>query len=825
MSRISIFYLVLLGFVSVLSFAHPSLAVDYQASIDRIDTVMLKTLPGMQTAMDRIEAVLSSADQKNQLTFELQKSVLNRAGMCISSLAGLPAETGNGQRAVLHARIRKICRQIMIRNEKTITFFQEHKLDEMEDPTAFFKSPQWQNPQFLISLGSYWLGWNGYYAGVKRDRNVADTRDLLVEAVNGFSRSIIDFDEEDVVLRSLLGRGLCQVLMGEYDRARMDFAAIKRRAGKEHPLYMRCLYEENRIFYLTGNLEMGKRGIDEIFEDYKETDIPPELVTGIAQLKSKILLEIMEKEENAATPALENSPGAKPGPAFAELRQLARRPGGVDAFYKYCRENADRLKHLPYTDIGPVGAMAVADVLFDRKDYLPALKLYLPVIADKPDVLAGQMPRLSFRAGYIHCRTENWKAAKEILSRFCAHFPDSEYMRQVVPLYFAAASNHYRNHRTPAAYEDFIASARMYVSRCSGECPETSDAYFQLGQYHEKKKQTTEARDAFSRVRPDSANFKMAVYHLLRYNVMALEEMKRTGPFPSEEGNKLVKECLQLIRSYEAAPSSKKVSGHVEQVAAHMVVMKATVLAADMPADHEKILKQLENFEKRFAAVSGLFPDVFEIRATAMANLGKEKALAAEAERFSATQPFTMTLYDKLKNTANDFYYLADDNPAEDQSEIVMRYSRSALILYDRLYRLSCQVEALKTNCDAIQLRMARLYINSNHLDEAEKLYQEILRRNSLSADALYSLGLLYEKKGQWEAALATWRRFSEGVKNGTYHWYEARYKTAQAFIRLGNPQKACDILTITMVLHPDFGSDELTEKYKALKQQTCKEK
>ena len=60
--------------------------------------------------------------------------------------------------------------------------------------------------------------------------------------------------------------------------------------------------------------------------------------------------------------------------------------------------------------------------------------------------------------------------------------------------------------------------------------------------------------------------------------------------------------------------------------------------------------------------------------------------------------------------------------------------------------------------------------------------------------------------------------------KTGTYHWFESRYKTAWAHTKLGNNHKACEILTITLVLHPDFGDDELKQKFIGLKNKLCKE-
>ena len=59
---------------------------------------------------------------------------------------------------------------------------------------------------------------------------------------------------------------------------------------------------------------------------------------------------------------------------------------------------------------------------------------------------------------------------------------------------------------------------------------------------------------------------------------------------------------------------------------------------------------------------------------------------------------------------------------------------------------------------------MAELYIDNNQLDDAKALYLERLNKDPLSADAMFNLGLIYEREEQWDKALATWRKFSKGL-------------------------------------------------------------
>ena len=204
-------------------------------------------------------------------------------------------------------------------------------------------------------------------------------------------------------------------------------------------------------------------------------------------------------------------------------------------------------------------------------------------------------------------------------------------------------------------------------------------------------------------------------------------------------------------------------------------------------------------------------------------HLGMRAEGEQELRDLAEKKPINREIYTVLRRLAKKFDR-GGQALTEEASGGADRYWEFALMTYDCLYNISCSSPGDPENCDLAQLAMARIYIDQDKLGKAERVYQDILKRNSLSADAVYNLGNLYEKKKDWEKALDTWRTFSDGVQTGTYHWFEARYKTAFALNKLGDVTKACDVLNITLVLHPDLGSDEMKSKYQTLRKNICKE-
>ena len=795
----------------------------WAVSLNGMDIAQMTTVDEVAKAVKQIQAHINPDDRAGLLTFELQKTALEKTGLCISRLAVLNSKDSPGaEKLKVHMTSRDTLKRIIAKNEQIIVFYQENKLDKLENPSAFFKSPQWQHPQYLISLASYWIGWNGYYASLVMDEKDSLRKDVLDEGIKGFSRAFIDFEEEDVTLRSLLGRALCHCQLSAFESARKDLRSVKRRLDKENPLYLRCLYEENRILYDTGNLEMALRGIDEIYEDYPTRKIPPGLAAGFDRLKAKILMTLLDRTPETG-PSVEKQPGSVNGQRFAQLRKLSENAGGFMEYYRYVQENAHRFKDLSDAELGPVGCLALGDTCFKKKEYKAALDHYLPLLNGHSKLPDEKLAGVRFRAGYIHCHEKNWPAAVALLKDYHIKYPDSYLLEKAVPLYYAAAGNHYRETRCRTSHEAFLAAVQVYVTQCRGNCPELSDAHFQMGQYYEKRGQTQKAATEFQHVGTDSPNAAIAKYYLLKYYVARLEDLKNTGRIPSEESDRVLEDGRTVADAYRQLFEKGKQPDTVAQIHPKMVILEACLLKFDTTGRCEEIISKLSRFEARFPKEKGQFQKAFQLRATCYAELEKDDALKGEIHRFIAQGPADDVHYNTLKDLANHYFFLAENCRQKQEMGQYKKKATAALAMYDVLYRISCDHATFKNNCDAIQLRMARLLVDDNQLVAAENLYQGIIRRNSLSADAYYGLALLYEKKEAWEPALATWQHFARGVKEGTYHWYLARYKMALCQVSIGQPDKGCEILTVTTVLHPDMGDAELADNYLQLQAKICR--
>jgi tetratricopeptide (TPR) repeat protein len=193
-----------------------------------------------------------------------------------------------------------------------------------------------------------------------------------------------------------------------------------------------------------------------------------------------------------------------------------------------------------------------------------------------------------------------------------------------------------------------------------------------------------------------------------------------------------------------------------------------------------------------------------------------------EINSFLKEGPVNFARWTFLNECANRFYDSAKRLRSSRNTSLASEQAELALMVYGKLSSLASKNKNYKRFYDSIQLRMAEIYRDEDQTAKAKMLYQEKLQRDPKSADAIYNLGLIYEKEGQWEKALANWRKFSQGLKTGSYHWFEARYRTAKVLNQLGKSAKACEIITITQVLHPELRDEKFKKKFLKLKDEIC---
>lgn len=807
------------------------------ATVETLNIAQIQSVNEMENAIAFLENTVRTGVRDNRFSPSLQQTILFKSGECIGKLMTISDNTGledgsSKKRAMtLLARIRSIMGNIQEINKKTVSDLQENELDNLQDPTAFFNSEAWQKPNYLISLSDYWLGWSGYYASLLYDEKSPQRRKVLTDAIESFSRSNIDFAENAIITKSVFGRALCYKALKSYEKAIIDLKAVKEKTARTDELYFRCLHEEAFISYETGNIGQALKILDQVQQDVPVGGIPKDIQAGFEGLRAKILLAQLDKDGDKDRGSPSGKPvGGKTGPVpeekfretFERLRNLSTGNKSLTAeYYRYVQSHAEKLSSASPAELGPIGTLAIADLLFDKQQYEQALPYYAHLNTSAGALAADIMGDASFRLAYIYCKQKQWAPALPLLEIFIKTAAKSASRQQAVRLYYMAASELYSENKTEKTYSKFIDATRHYLEDCRS-CPDRSEAHFQMGRFYQKAGKTENATREYLLVKEDSPNYGFALHHLLLSRLEELEKLRNRQLETSEAARTLYRDGEKLITAYRAFSQGKNKSHLPSNLEADMILLQAQLHGFGPNNALKESLSQLDDFEKRYPAEKQMGEMAIKLRIDGYHKLGMLKEAESEINRYTTQTAVDSDRYVFLLELANRLFKEAGVHRSSEAKAPASRNASMALVIYKKLLEIASKSPSHPEDAEALRLRMAQIYTDEGDADTAMAVYREILNENPRSADAVFGLGEIHEKAGEWEKAIECWQRFSAGVKPGTPPWYESRHRTAKALIALGKNDKACTLLKMTRVLHPEFGDAELDNKFKKLSSEIC---
>jgi tetratricopeptide (TPR) repeat protein len=106
--------------------------------------------------------------------------------------------------------------------------------------------------------------------------------------------------------------------------------------------------------------------------------------------------------------------------------------------------------------------------------------------------------------------------------------------------------------------------------------------------------------------------------------------------------------------------------------------------------------------------------------------------------------------------------------------------------------------------------------------EEAEKVFQAVVKADPGSPDANAGLARRAEEKGDWKDANERWTAVENTAAESDPLWYEAKYQLAVIYSKQGNVQGACSKLAQTRTEHPTLGSDDMKVRWDKLQRSLC---
>jgi tetratricopeptide (TPR) repeat protein len=318
-----------------------------------------------------------------------------------------------------------------------------------------------------------------------------------------------------------------------------------------------------------------------------------------------------------------------------------------------------------------------------------------------------------------------------------------------------------------------------------------------------------------NKVSKGSAHYVKARFHIFKYRTEDFERLRSEGADTTKAYRYAVRaknDYLEAIRVKGPARTASK-RDETERMMNQGALLSARLFIYGPEAKYRQGLKDLSNFEQRYPHARELFLSVGIARVETYQKLREFNSAEAEVRKVmqsSDKHPQGKTI---LTTLAGRLVKNAETTGASAQNSY-----RIAILIYEHLLAKSRKTPLEET----IQYALASLYLKVGDYGQAKTMYQEIIKNDPQSTEALSGLGKICEQEEEYEQALEYWRLLEEHLSVGEPAWYEAKYKLAFTHDILGNTKRACKILTVTRKLHPDLGGDAIKEKFLQLEKKVC---
>jgi tetratricopeptide (TPR) repeat protein len=731
----------------------------------------------------QVAAQISSQKSAGQFTASAQQRAVEELGQLVMRFIDLSDRSANvgGSRdrdglLAAYQAIDPPLSGIYSDNSGNLERMARKVMDEDGDLEALYETQSFRESQAVASQALYFLNWLNYYGA--RLYEGAKRKELYEKAERGFSEFAVGDRRSDLLVESLLGRGLCHLELGQIEFATHDLEAVANDAQASPERRAKARLALLDAYVRTDNTKEALRLSDELLGGggaRGEDNV-------VRFLRIQALLNAAKKSSGAEADRYRQQ-------ALAQMDQLRRAgPGWEERVAALTATAIDNPEKWSANASSPFAKWELAKLLVQKGDYKGATPLLEGLLAGNDDALrkyAGEAHYLlglaKFQSGDVDQAATHLEAAMQGDDN-PAYGADASYM-YFKSMEMLVAKQPDSDHA--ARYERAV---RQYSSRYPDH-RSAFEAQFRLGELLQAQGQFSDALEAYAKVKGDPGFELRAQFAMLQCQFERLQ---------SVDGRDVD----------DALP--------VEQMRAKAAIMHAVHQNLLPDANQEAMLNALAGFEKRHPQQTDLFPQVSKLRLVAYQRLGRFADAEAEAK---AHGPQLMATYGAagIEELAVGFVREGARRRAQEGDAANQSAQQVALRLYEQL-----PVDGDGGGGKA-KLTLARLYENTGDLDKAEALYAEILRGSDTSTTALRGLARIAEARQRPADALGYWRQFERIARPGDAPWYEGKYQVARLTGATGKPAEACQQLQQLKPAMPGLSDVELRKQLSELYQQVCK--
>ncbi|MGH7948416.1 MAG: tetratricopeptide repeat protein, partial [Candidatus Binataceae bacterium] len=117
---------------------------------------------------------------------------------------------------------------------------------------------------------------------------------------------------------------------------------------------------------------------------------------------------------------------------------------------------------------------------------------------------------------------------------------------------------------------------------------------------------------------------------------------------------------------------------------------------------------------------------------------------------------------------------------------------------------------------------LAQAKLAGGEVDEAEKIFDLVVKADAGSPDANAGLARIAQAKKDYRNAVELWTTVESVSNDSDNLWYEAKYNVAIIYLAQGRKMDGCAKFRGTRTEHPSLGSPEMLAKWNAAQRKFC---
>jgi len=751
------------------------------------------------------------AAQKSSGSFNAaaQQRAVERLGKLALAFIGLSdrvSNAGGGDRDALSGAYQAIATpldDIYDRNVGDLDRKAKQIMDQDGDLDALYETPAFKEEQAVASQALYFLNWLHYYGARLYDG--AQRKELLEKAQRGFSEFAVGDRRSELLVESLLGRGLTHLELGNTEFAVHDLQAVANdpQASPERKSKARLALLDAQV--RAGNVSEALRLSDQLLGSGERAED-----NIIRYLRIRALLAGVKKSSGAEAERYRQQ-------ALAQMDQLRRAgPGWEEKVAALAQTSIENPEKWADNATNPFARWEVAKMLVQKGDYQHAMPLLEGFVTSTDAEMRKHHGEAQYFLGLAKFQAGQYREAADQLDAAlkdenAPYGADASYMRfKAIEAVIAKTPNA----DVTAQYERAI---RDYLSRYPAH-KSAFEAQFRLGELLQAQHKFADAVQTYAKVGGDPSFELRAQFATLQCDFELLQAAdQRTAGQQRDALIKSIGTGLQNFDKLAADYDKRKATGDQVQLSAmraKVAVMQAVYDALQPEPNDQAILDALNGFEKKYPDQKDLLPQVARLRLTAYQRLGRFADAEAEVK---AHGPLLLSNLGApaIEDLAVGFVRDGARRNGKGDAAANQAAQQVALRLYEQL--LSDNEGSGKA-----KLTLARLYENTGDLKKASALYSETLQANANSTAALRGLARIAEAEKRLPDAIGYWQQLGKAVRAGDAPWYESTYEVARLTQAMGKKHESCDQLEQLKPAMPGLSDADLRKKLDELYKQAC---